>query len=241
MFEGSESMGIARLLGGLLMVAAAVAAAPVGPARAQAPAAESGNAYVVTYIEVAPDAKGDAAALLQAVAAASRKEAGNQRYDVLRRIDRDNQFAILEAWSELKAAEAHAGGEAFRQFREKLRPLQVSFYDERPSTGIAVAPARPVGSDAVYVITHVDVTPPNKDACIGLLKQLADDTRTDRASVRFEAWQQNNRANHFTVTEIWTDRAAIDGHVAAPRTRDFRNRLGPMSGALYDERLYRSL
>jgi quinol monooxygenase YgiN len=231
---------LVRVLGGMLIAAAASAAAPVA---AQAPASQAaGAAYAVTYIEVAPSAKADAADLLKAVAAASRKEAGNERYDVLQRIDRDNQFAILEAWTDPKAAEAHGGGAALRQFKEKLRPLQVSFYDERPSTGIAAAPApASVGRDAVYAITHVDVTPPNKDACIVLLRQLADDTRKDPGSLRFEAWQQNNRGNHFTVTEIWTDRAAVDGHIATASTREFREKLGPMSGALYDERLYRSL
>jgi hypothetical protein len=74
------------------------------------------------------------------VAAAGRKEAGNQRYDILQRIDRENQFVILEAWSDLKAAEAHAGGSALKEFKDKLKPMQASFYDERPSNGIAVAP-----------------------------------------------------------------------------------------------------
>ena|SRR5215467_10468167 len=49
---------------------------------------------------------------LSQAAATSRKEAGNRRYDILQRIDRENQFVILEAWSDLKAAEAHAGGSA---------------------------------------------------------------------------------------------------------------------------------
>lgn len=227
-----------RFFRGMLIAAAASAAASA--AMAQAPA--GGTAYVVTYIEVAPSAHGEAAGLLKAAAAASRKEAGNERYDVLQRIDRQNQFAILEAWTDLKAAEAHVAGAALKQFKEKLKPLQVSFYDERPSNGIAVAPApASVGKNAVFAITHVDVTPPNKDECIALLKKLADDTRKERSSLRFEAWQQNNRGNHFTVTEIWKDRAAIDGHVAAVSTREFREKLGPMSGALYDERLYKSL
>lgn len=230
-----------RVLGGMLIAVAASAAASV--AVAQAPAVQpTGTAYAVTYIEVAPSAKADAADLLKTLAAASRKEASNERYDVLQRLDRDNQFAILEAWTDPKAAEAHAAGAALKQFREKLKPLQVSFYDERPSNGIAVAPApASLGRDAVYAITHVDVTPPNKDACIALLKQLAEDTRKDPASLRFEAWQQNNRGNHFTVTEIWANRGALDGHIAAPGTREFREKLGPMSGALYDERLYRRL
>jgi quinol monooxygenase YgiN len=222
----------------MLIAAAAVAVAPA--AMAQAPA--GGTAYVVTYIEVVPSAQGDAAGLLKEVAAASRKEAGNQRYDILQRIDRENQFAILEAWSDLKAAEAHAGGSALKQFKDKLKPLQASSYDERPSNGIAVgAPPASVGKDAIYAVTHVDVIPPSKDDCIVMLKKLAEETRKEPNSERFEAWQQNNRANHFTVTEIWKNRAAVDAHIASASTREFREKLGPMSGALYDERLYRSL
>ena len=223
---------------GMSMAAALLAAAPV--AMAQTPPA--GTAYVVTYIEVAPSAQADAADLLKAVAAASRKEGGNARYDVLQRIDRENQFAILEAWTDLKAAEAHLAGAAVKQFKEKLKPLQISFYDERPSNGIAVAPAAAeAGKDAIYAVTHVDVTPPNKDECVVMLKKLADDARKEPGSIQFEAWQQNNRGNHFTVTEIWKSRAAVDGHIATAATKEFREKLGPMSGALYDERLYKNL
>jgi quinol monooxygenase YgiN len=222
----------------MLIAAAAVAAAPV--AMAQTP--PGGTAYVVTYIEVVPSGQGETADLLKQVAAASRKEAGNQRYDILQRIDRKNQFVILEAWTDLKAAETHAGGDALKQFKGKLKPLQASFYDERPSNGLAVAPSpASAGNDAIYAVTHVDVIPPSKDDCIVMLKKLADETRKEPDAVRFEAWQQNNRANHFTVTEIWKNRAALDAHIAAAGTKEFRERLGPMSGALYDERLYTSL
>lgn len=226
-----------RVFCGMLIAAATIAAAPV--ARAQAPA---GTAYMVTYLEVLPSAKGEAASLIKQVAAASRKEAGNQRYDILQRVDRNNQFVILEAWSDAKAAEAHASGTALKEFKEKLKPLEASFYDERPSNGIAVAPApASIGKGSIYAVTHVDVVPPSKDDCIVMLKKLADDTRKEPNAERFEAWQQNNRANHFTVTEIWKNRAAHDAHVAAATTKEFREKLGPMSGALYDERLYRSL
>jgi len=222
----------------MMLAIAVVAAAPV--AMAQAPA--GGTAYVVTYMEVMPSAQGEVTGLLKQVAAASRKEAGNERYDILQRIDRKNQFVILEAWTDLKAAEAHAGGDALKQFKEKLKPLQVSFYDERPSNGIAVAasPAS-ISKGAIFAVTHVDVTPPNKDDCIVMLKKLAEDSRKEPNSLQFEAWQQNNRANHFTVAEVWKNRAAIDSHIVAASTKEFREKLGPMSGALYDERLYRSL
>jgi quinol monooxygenase YgiN len=219
------------------MYASLAALAPAALAQAAAP-----TTYVVTYIEVMPSATAEAAGLLKEIAATSRKEAGNQRYDILERVERTNQFAILEAWSDQKAAETHVGGAAMKQFRGKLNPLQTGPYDERPSVGIAVTSA-PVtaAKGSIYAITHVDVTPATKDDCIAMLKKLAEDTRKDPNSERFEAWQQNNRANHFTVTEIWKDRAAVDAHIVAASTRDFREKLGPMSGALYDERLYRSV
>jgi quinol monooxygenase YgiN len=240
-FGGTQIAAAASVAATVAIVAVAMVTLTTVPvAMAQAPAA--GTAYMVTYIEVAPSAQAGAGDLLRAVAAASRKEAGNERYEVLQRIDRENQFVILEAWTDLKAAEAHVGGAALKQFKDKLEPLQISFYDERPSNGIAVAPASAaVGKDAVYAITHVDVTPPNKDECIVILKKLADDARKEPGSLQFEAWQQNNRANHFTVTEIWKSRAAIDGHVVTASTKEFRKKLGPMSGALYDERLYKSM
>jgi quinol monooxygenase YgiN len=53
--------------------------------------------------------------------------------------------------------------------------------------------------------------------------------------------QQANRGNHFSVLEAWTNRKALDGHAAAAHTRDFRAKLTPVAGALYDERIYKAL
>jgi hypothetical protein len=35
--------------------------------------------------------------------------------------------------------------------------------------------------------------------------------------------------------------AALDDHAAAPSTREFREKLGPQNGALYDDRRYKNL
>jgi quinol monooxygenase YgiN len=223
-----------------MAIAAAMLAFMAAPAPAQVPS--DPTLYAVTYIEVMPSAQTQVAGLLKEVAAASRKETGNHRYDVLQRIDRTNQFAILEAWSDTAAAQAHVGGTAMKQFRATLKPLQIAPYDERPSVGIVVSSEPPpAAKGSIYVITHVDVTPANKDDCILLLKKLAEDTRKDPNSERFEGWQQNNRSNHFTVTEVWKNRPAIEAHLVTAATREFREKLGPMAGALYDERLYQNL
>jgi quinol monooxygenase YgiN len=227
------------------LIAAAILAAVAGhPALAQAPGNQS--AYVVTYIEVAPSAEAEAANLLRRVASASRKEAGNLRYEVLQRTDRPNQFAILEAWRDAKAFEAHGGGASMKEFRGHLEPLRVGFYDQRPDTGIdvgpvALGPASSPGKDAIFVVTHVDVTGSFKDDAIVLMKKLAADSRREPNSERYEVWQQNNRLNHFTVVEIWKDQPALEAHGVTAGAREFREKLGPMMGALYDDRRYRNL
>jgi quinol monooxygenase YgiN len=228
-----------KVIHGALIAAAGLAAIASG-----APAQTPGNqpAFVVTYIEVTPSVGAEAANLLRRVAAASRKEAGNLRYEVLQQIERPNQFAILEAWNDAKAFEAHGGGAATKQFRDQLDPLRVGFYDQRLETGVDVGPvAAPAVKDAVYVVTHVDVTGQFKDPTIDMMKKVAAATRREPGAARYEVWQQNNRLNHFTVIELWQDQPALDAHTLAAGTREFREKLGPMMGALYDDRRYKNL
>jgi quinol monooxygenase YgiN len=223
-----------------LVAAAVLVAVAVPGALAQAPATQAAD--VVTYIEVTPAAEAETATLLRQVAAASRKESGNQRYDVLQNIDRRSQFAILETWRDGKAFEAHTGGTAMKQFRAGLDPLRVGFYDERLDTAIDTGTApQAAGKDAIYVVTHVDVTGPFKDDAIAMMKKIAADSRREPGSERYEVWQQNNRLNHFTVVEIWKDQAALETHGRAAGTREFREKIGHMLGALYDDRRYRTL
>jgi len=227
-----------KVLCGTHFAAAILAVVSTSPALAQAPATQP--AVVVTYIEVAPSAESEATNLLKQVAAASRNETGNLRYEVLQQIERTDHFAILEAWTDSKAFEAHAAAAAAKAFRGKLKPLQVGPYDERPSVALSLGPIRAAGSSgAIYVVTHVDVTGNFKDETIVMLQTLAEAAR--KGAERFEVWQQGNRANHFTVNEIWKNEAALDDHVVAPATREFREKLGPKNGALYDDRRYKNL
>jgi quinol monooxygenase YgiN len=224
----------------VLFAAAVLAAAAAPGARAQAP--DNQTAYVVTYIDVAPTAQAEVANLLRRVAAPSRKEAGNLRFDVLQNMERRTQFAILEAWSDGKAFEAHGAGAPMKQFRTELNPLRAGLYDERLDNGIDASPSpAPAGKDAIYVITHVDVTGQFKDDAIVMMKKLAVDSRREPGVERFEIWQQSNRLNHFTVNEIWKDQATLEAHNVATGTREFRDKVGRMLGALYDDRRYKNL
>ena len=221
---------------------AVIAAATFVALAAPAPGQVTQPAFVVTYIDVLPSGATGAADLLKDVAAASRKEAGNLRYEVLAQIDRPNRFAILEAWSDSKAFEAHNASVALSRFRSALKPLLIGFYDQRPSVGLATGPAQAAGSrGAIHVLTHVDAAGNRKDQALALLNKLAEDSRKEQGCERFEIWQQGDRANHFTVNEVWKDQAAQEAHFGAATTRDFRDKVGPILGALYDDRVYKAV
>jgi quinol monooxygenase YgiN len=226
------------LMRGILCVLLGLATMPI----AAAPAQDS-KAYVVTYIEVAPAAKDQAATLMRELAERSRKEAGVARFEILQRIDRPHHFAILEVWSDQGAQAAHAAAAHTKTFRDKLVTIASAPYDERPHTGLAAAPVSnaPAPQGALYAVTHVDFIPPKKDEGIVALKDLVAPSRQDAGNVRFDVLQQTSRQNHLTVVEIWRDLTALDGHAVAAHTKRFRDQLLPMSGSLFDERLYRIL
>jgi quinol monooxygenase YgiN len=205
--------------------------------------AQDTNAYIVTYIEVAPAAKDQAATLMRELAGVSRKESGATRFEILQRIDRPQHFAILEVWKDQAAQAAHATAAHTKTFRDKLQAIASAPYDERPHTGLAATPATDAGTaqGAVYAVTHVDFIPPKKDEGIAALKELVAPSRQDAGNIRFDVLQQTSRQNHLTVVEVWRDLPTLDGHAVAAHTKKFRDQLLPMSGSLFDERLYREL
>ena len=97
------------------------------------------------------------------------------------------------------------------------------------------------GHDKIYVVTHVDIVPPNADAGTKLVQQYVADSRKDKGFVRIEAGAQISRVNHISIVEVWQNQKAFDEHVAAAHTKEFRRQIDPMLGSPYDERLHLSL
>ena len=197
--------------------------------------------YSVTYVEVLPTARAEGLAALTSYREAARQENGNLRCEVASRIGQPHQFVILEVWQDQAAFDAHAKSANVTETRDKLRAIRAAPLDERVHTGVSVGALTPgPGGDAVYVVTHVDVIPPRKDDGLAALTVLGDAARAEPGNLRFEVVQQTNRPNHFTVVEIWKDARAVEAHVMTEATRRFRDALGPMSGALYDERFFKA-
>lgn len=126
------------------------------------------------------------------------------------------------------------------------------------------------GKGAVYVLTHVDIIPTEQvppckrqvketGPCgIALVKQLVADGRKNAGNLRFDALTQANRPNHMEVVEVWKSSADQQNHTASKAVKDFRDELSgiapgsglpsdptvllnPLTGSLYDERLYKSI
>ncbi len=102
----------------------------------------------------------------------------------------------------------------------------------------APAPAQDPGQK-LYVVTHVDIGGPALAAeGAKLLQQFATDSVKDPGSVRFELLREPNRINHFTIVEVWQNRQAFEAHLALPHTKTFREKIQPLLGSPFDERLH---
>src|SRR5262245_11987299 len=215
----------------------------IGVSGAQAPSDPvPGPIYVVSYVEGMPTATAAAPTRLRAYREAVRREEGNQWAEIVQRIGQPNQFVMLLAWKDQKAFDANAARACTHEMREKIAAIRYAPIDERVHVSLATGSLDAhVPKEAVYVVTHVDVIPPRKDDGVVALRRLAEDSLNDEGNVRFEVVQQVSRPNHFTVVEIWSSARQMEAHSMAASTRRFRDALAPITGALYDERMYRAL
>src|SRR5881396_2435705 len=114
--------------------------------------------YVVTYVEVKPPAKSEAAALLKSYRDATRREEGNLRSEAVQHAARPGQSVLLAAWKDQKAYAAHAAAASTREFRDKLRAQHNSPADDRFHNARSVGDLDGAGR-GVYVGTCVDGIP----------------------------------------------------------------------------------
>lgn len=102
----------------------------------------------------------------------------------------------------------------------------------------ALASAQPA---QLYVVTYVDVYPNFAADAVKLLTEFRDASLKDKGAVRFEVLRDVGRPNHMAIVEVWSSRQAYEAHRMQPYTRQFREKLQPMLGSPFDERLYNSL
>jgi quinol monooxygenase YgiN len=220
-----------------LLVSSVLLSSSLAAVRADAPTDTA--FYTVSYVEVMAASRPAAIAALKQYRDASRKAEGYARFELFEQVGRPGHFAIVETWRDQKAFDAR-GAAPQKQLLDTLKPARVSDYDQRPYKTLTVGSAPPVvNSRAIFVVTHVDVTPDQRVP--PLLLRLAEASRQDEGNVRFDVLQHTMRANHFTVIETWQSQNALDAHTAAAHTRAYRDELQPMTGSPLDERVYKAV
>jgi len=102
-----------------------------------------------------------------------------------------------------------------------------------------IAAAQTPGKN-IYVVTHVDIagTPAIVAEATRLLREFSADSQKDQGVVRFELLIQDGRLNHFTIVSVWQTREAFEAHAGAEHTKRFREKIQPMLGSPFDERLH---
>src|SRR5882757_6119092 len=224
-------MSLARtLLATLTLMPYLATGQPAGPAL--------GGVFAVGYVETRAAAADAGRAALEAYRDATRQQTGCIAVELFVQTGRPGHFAVLETWRNQAAFDARDAS-AKRQLMDALKPIRTSDYDERPYKPLTLAADKGVGglrTQGVFVVSHVDVAP-NTEAP-DLLQRLADASRQEAGNLRFDVTQHLQRANHFTVVEHWQSQAALDTHVAAAHTREYRDALQPLTGSPLDERAY---
>ena len=227
----------ARALIALLLAASATSVAAQTPAPSQAPAATDR----VIYFEVAPSEVSRTVSVLRTYRQVTQKAAGAIRIQVLQQIGRPNLFAVAEKWREAAALQAQLASVDNKKLRDQLETVLISPIDERLLAPVTAQPAKGSASDqAIYVLTHADAAA-KREEIPGMLQELAAAARQENGNVLFDATVQPNRTNHFTLIEVWSDQKAYEAHEIAVTTKKFRSAFGAVSGALYDERIYKSV
>ena len=195
----------------------------------------------VIYFEVAPSEVSHTATVLKTYRQAAQRAAGVIRIQVLQQIGRPNFFAVAEKWRDSAALQAQLGSADNKKLRDDLQSALISPFDERLLAAVTAQSANRAAPDqAIYVLTHADAAA-KREEVPGMLQALATAARRENGNVVFDATVQPTRTNHFTLIEVWSDQKSYEAHEIAATTKNFRSAFGAVSGALYDERIYKSV
>ena len=167
-----------------------------------AQALPDGTAYSVAYVDILPASRTAAIAAIKQYRDASRKDDGFQRIEFFEQAGRPAHFCIIETWANNKDLEAHTASANAKDFRTKIDSMRLSDYDQRPYKTLSVGTARNGGgSRSTFVITHVDIGGQGTNAA-DLLRKVAEASRKEEGSVRFNVLQHAMRANHLGVATL---------------------------------------
>src|SRR6266513_3891125 len=102
-------------------------------------------------------------------------------------------------------------------------------------------PAVPADVSPLDVVTYVETKPTARDETAALLKSYQAASRKTAGNLRSIVVQRPRRPGQFVVVAAWKDKAAWDAHMAAPATKEFREKLASLRNAPADDRFHNAL
>lgn len=194
----------------------------------------AGSVQVLTFIEVRVEARGHASGVLrQQSNASSENRPSHGQITPLQEISRPERFAVLERETPVRALPKDLTDDLTAPPDQRLNRV----FDEAD----AAADAQFDAHARFYVVTHVDVTTPDRSRVETALHKLADAVRQSDGNLGFEVLQQIDRPNHYNLISAWLGESPFHTFASSPAAREFRQTIAPLLGSPYDERLYRRI
>jgi quinol monooxygenase YgiN len=199
-----------------------------------------GAIYGVTNLDVAPGATNQAIAVLKQYRDAALKQAGNAGVTLLQEVGWPNRFLIYETWNDQTAYDGNEKAAHTAEFRDRLKTIVVAPYDRRDYHVITVGPVgAAAGSDTIFMQVHLDVFPPGLAPTLVAVKEVAEAARKGNGNLRYDVVQSVKAPmSHMTLLAAWQSRNAFDAYEMSDYAREFRDKVGPLLGSPFDDRLY---
>ena len=213
----------------------AITAGPAASAEA-----DEGAIYGVTNLDVAPGATNQAIEVLKQYRDAALKQAGNAGVILLQEVAWPDRFLIYETWNDQSAYDDNEKAAPTTGFRDRLKPIAVAPYDRRDYHVITVGPVRAAaGSGTIFMQVHLDVFPPGLAPTLVAVKEVAETARKGEGNLRYDVVQSVKAPmSHMTLFAAWQSRKAFDAYEMSDYARAFRDKVGPLLGSPFDDRLY---
>ena len=193
---------------------------------------KAGSAAAITFIEARVEVRGHAGSVLRQQANASPGQVIS-----LQEISRPERFVVLEREPPDVLT---ARGRRTRALIESLTDDLIAPPDQRSNREFDAALSPRVDTRAnFYVVTHVDIAPPDQSQIETALRKLAAAARQSNGNLSFEILQQIDRPNHFNLISAWIGESPFRTFTSSTAARQFRQTVGPLLGSPYDERLFR--
>ena len=154
-------------------------------------------------------------------------------------MERSGVLRRARRWPSLHAAEDESATNGDRRCRHPIAPCaHRQAFRIRPR-GIAIKRCHGFG---FCHDTHLDVPPPFfADLQEPLRSYVEAETKAPGVNSVEILQHVAPRQNHLTMLEAWGSRADLDTQRSGSASIEFRNKIVPLLGALYDERLYRAV